>query len=314
MKDIVLITNQVPESVTAPIKDLAVELRMGGRDFQLMSREEVLTVSNCVAIINQAELQVDAELLSALPRLKVVSNISIGIDNLDLAELDRRGIWASNAPGYFAQPVAEYVLTGLLVLSRRIREMDSFVRSGEWRGFEPGRWDGHGLFGRTLGIIGYGRIGNMLACYAEALGMKVLTYDCNDGNECFRKLLTDSDYISVHVPLLPDTRDLLSARELSLMKPGTVLANASRGGVVNQQALIAALQSGHLGGAILDVFACEPTVPAELRERPNVLLSPHAAGGTCESREAARLCAFRNVAAALSGETPPNAVNHPKRS
>jgi glyoxylate reductase len=310
LKDVVLCTNQVPESVTKPVKGLA-EVRMGGEGFRIMSREELLTAAkDCTAIINQAELRVDEALLDALPNLKVVANVAIGTDNLDLQAMERSGVWATNAPGYFGQPVAEYVLTGLLVLSRRVMEMDAFVRSGQWGAFEPGRWDGHGLFGRILGVVGYGRIGRTLATYAGTLGMTVIPYDQGHGTEKLHQLLRDSDYISVHVPLLPETRNLIGEEAFSEMKPGAILANASRGGVVDQAAMIEALQSGRLGGAVLDVFAEEPSVPQVLHEMSNVLLSPHAAGGTHESREAARLCAFRNVAAVLKGEVPPNAVNH----
>jgi glyoxylate reductase len=279
-----------------------------------MSRDELLAAAqDCTAIINQAEVRVDDALLDMLPNLKVVANVAIGTDNMDLQAMARRGVWATNAPGYFGQPVAEYVLTGMLVLSRRIMEMDAFVRRGEWSAFEPGRWDGHGLFGRTLGVVGYGRIGRTLATYAGTLGMTVIPYDQGHGTENLHRLLSESDYISVHVPLNPETRNLIDTVAFEEMKPGAILANASRGGVVNQAAMIAALQSGKLGGAVLDVFADEPAVPQVLRDMQNVLLSPHAAGGTHESREAARLCAFRNVAAVLKGEAPPNAVNQPEK-
>lgn len=310
-KDIVLITNQVPDSVTEPVQGLA-KVIMGGKGYSLMTRGELLqAAAECTAIINQAEVRVDEELLQAASRLKIVANISIGIDNLDIAALNKAKVWATNAPGYFAQPVAEYVLAGILMLSRRLVEMDAFVRSGEWSAFEPGRWDGYGLKGRILGIIGYGQIGKLLETQAKAFGMNILTYNANDGSEALDKLLTQSDCISVHVPLLTGTRGLIGEDAFAKMKEGVILANASRGGVVHEPAMITALQKGKLAGAVLDVFAEEPKVPEVLKKMPNVLLTPHVAGGTHQSRQQARLCAFRNVAAVLRGETPPNAVNNP---
>ncbi len=311
MKDMVLITNQVPESVTVPVKGLA-DVRMGGHGNAIMTRAELLDVAqDCTAIINQAELRVDEELLAMLPNLKIIANVSVGTDNLDLNAMSRHGVWATNAPGFFCQPVAEYVLGAMIMLSRRMREVDAYVRSGEWGAFEPGRWDGFGLFGRTLGIVGYGRIGRTLSTYAGTLGMTVIPYDQGHGTENLHRLLRESDYVSVHVPRTPETTDLLGEIEFAEMKEGAILANASRGGVVNESAMITALKSGRLAGAMIDVFTDEPHVPEELRKLSNVLLSPHVCGGTLQSREQGRLCAFRNVAAVLRGEVPPNALNHP---
>lgn len=311
MKQIVLITNQVPDSVTAPVRGLA-EVRMGGQGFDTMSRDEVLEIGrDCAGIVNQAELRVDEELLSALPALKVVANVANGTDNLDLAAMERHGVWATNVLGIFGQAAAEFVMAGMLAVSRRLFEVDAFVRSGDWALFQPGRWDSPGLFGRTLGIIGYGRIGRTLATYASAMGMTVIPYDMGYGAEMFERVITQSDFISLHVPLTEGTRNLIGEDEFARMRPGTVLVNASRGRVVDEPALIAALESGHLGGAVLDVFADEPSVPETLREMPQVLLSPHVAGGTHRTREEGRLTAFRNVAAVLKGDAPPNAVNRP---
>jgi glyoxylate reductase len=311
MDHVVLITNQVPESVTEPVKGLA-EVRMGGTGFDTMSRTEVLdSATDCSAIINQAELRVDEELLEVLPNLKVVANVANGTDNLDLEAMEHHGVWATNVLGVFGQAAAEYVMAGMLAVSRRLFEVDAFVRSGEWHLFQPGRWDSPGLFGKTLGIIGYGRIGRTLATYASAMGMTVIPYDRGYGNEVLERVLTESDYISLHVPLTPDTYGLIGGTEIGRMKPGAVLINASRGVVVDEQAMITALQSGQLGGAVLDVFADEPVVPEELRRMPQVLLSPHVAGGTHRTREEGRLSAFRNVASVLRGDTPPNALNRP---
>ena len=311
MSKIVLITNQVPENVTVPVRGLAT-VRMGGKGHTIMTRAELLEhAKDCTAIINQAELRVDKELLDALPKVEIIANISIGIDNLDLPEMTKHGVWATNAPGCFSQPVAEYVMGALIMLSRRVKEVDAFVRSGQWSSIEPGRWDGFGLYGRTLGIIGYGQIGRMLGTYAEAMGMKLITFSQGDEPSQFQKLLKESDYISVHVPRTPKTLDLIGEKDFALMKPGVILANASRGGIVNEPAMLAALRSGQLAGAMIDVFTEEPRVPEEFLTMPNVILSPHVCGGTKQSREQGRLCAFRNVADVLKGNRPTNALNNP---
>lgn len=311
MKPTVLITNQVPESVTEPVRGLA-EVRMGGEGFDTMSRSEVMSQAiDCVAIINQAELKVDEELLQALPKLKIVANVANGTDNLDLRAMEQHGVWATNVFGVFGQAAAEFVMAGMLAISRRLFEVDAFVRSGEWNLFQPGRWDSPGVFGKTLGIVGYGKIGQTLASYATAMGMTVMSYDQGFGDQMFQRLLEVSDFVSVHVPRTSETIGLIGKDEFARMKRGAVLVNAARGGVVDESALIAVLESGHLSGAVLDVFAEEPRVPEALRRMPQVLLSPHVAGGTHRTREEGRRTAFENVAAALRGQVPPNALNRP---
>lgn len=302
----VLITNTVPQNVTAPLQDLA-EIIMGPSGGDLMPREAVIALApELKAIINQAELKVDKEFLDAAPQLKIVANVSIGTDNLDLPLLRQRGIIATNAPGFFSYPVAEYVIGGLISVMRRLKETDTFVRSDTWNTFQPGRWDGWTLKGKTLGIIGYGTIGRHLRKLAEAFGMRVLYHSPNNSNEAgyteLNELLPMVDALSIHVPLNPSTGGMINKAFISRLKPGAILVNTARGGVMCEADVVDALISKQLGGAVLDVFENEPKVSAALKTLPNVMLSPHVAGGTKESREASRLCAIRNVAAVLKGE------------
>lgn len=308
----VLITNQIPREVASPIDGLAT-LQIGGNEHAPMSRQELLyNLSDVIGIVNQGEVCVDEELLEAAPQLKIIANVAIGIDNFDLDALTERGIWGTNAPNFFAPPVAEYAIAGMIAISRRLLEADAFVRSGQWKSFEPGRWDGFTLRDKTLGIIGFGQIGQALSEMAKGFGMRVLKASKSDGREVLLPLLGESDFVSIHVPQVKETYHLIGREELELMMPHAILVNASRGAIVDQHALTEALERNVIGGAVLDVFEFEPSVPKSLLSMKNVLLSPHIAGGTVESRRSARLCAFQNVAAALRGERPPNAINNVK--
>jgi glyoxylate reductase len=305
----VLITNQIPSEVASPINGLAT-LQMGGSNHAPMSRQELFnSISDVTAIINQGEVRVDKELIEAAPQLKIVANVAIGTDNFDLDALTRRSVWATNAPGFFSPPVAEYAIAGMITVSRRLLEADAFVRTGEWSNFEPGRWDGCTLRDKTLGIVGFGQIGQALSALAKAFGMRVLSVDKGDGRELLLPMLGESDFVSIHVPHTEETVHLFGRGEFQVMKPNAILVNASRGVVVDQQALTEALERKLIRGAVLDVFEFEPSVPESLRSMKNVLLTPHIAGGTVESRRSTRLCAFENVAAALRGDRPPNALN-----
>ena len=309
MLPIVLSTNAVPLDVTSPVNGLAT-LQISHSEHAPMSRQELLdSVGNVHAIVNQGEVVVDRELLEAAPQLKIIANVAIGIDNFDLPALTQRGIWATNAPGFFGASVAEYALAGMITVSRRLMEADAFVRSGQWSHFEPGRWDGPTLRGKTLGIVGYGEIGRMLAVMAEAIGMRVITFSKGDGGKVLHSLLCESDIVSVHVPITKETRHLFGQNEFEMMKSNSIFVNASRGAVADVQALTEALEKKSIAGAVLDVFEFEPKVPKALLAMKNVLLTPHIAGGTIESRTSTRHCAFENVAAALRGERPPNALN-----
>jgi glyoxylate reductase len=312
-KPVVLITNAIPDSVVEPLRMLA-EIRMGPSGGDLMSREEVLHQAPGIdAIINQAELRVDAELLDAAPNLKIVANVALGTDNLDLPLMSERGVWASNAPGTFAESTADCTLALLLGVARRVVEADGYVRSGAWTQFQPGVWDGMELSGKTLGLVGFGAIGRAVARRAEAFGLKIIFHaPSQTGDPRYRnldELVRQADIVSLHVPLRPSTYHLMNAERFARMKRGGIFLNLARGKIMQESALVAALKSGHLAGAGLDVFEFEPSVNPELLAMKNVVLTPHIGGGTRESRQATRKLACANVVEVLQGRKPLTPVN-----
>ena len=315
----VLITNDVPDDHLEPLIGLA-EIIKGPSGGPMSSRQEVLALApELSAIINQHELQVDRELLAAAPQLKIVANVAIGFNNMDVAALNEYGVWGTNCPGVFAEPAADHTMALLLAVARRLTEADAYCRSGQWEkdGFQPGPWDGMLLAGKVMGIIGFGQIGQGVARRAEAFGMKVVFYDpAREGDPRSRPLATlfsEADVVSLHVPLTSDTRHLVNADTLKLMKHGSILLNLARGPVVDEDALAKALNAGHLLGAGMDVAENEPQLHPGLIAHPRVVFTPHIGGGTVESRREARLTCARNVAAVLRGDDPPNAVNQPSR-
>jgi glyoxylate reductase len=315
---LVLITNTVPPEAMAPLAGLA-RVVMGPANGDLMPRAEVLRLApDLTGVINQAELRVDEELLARAPNLKIVANIAIGTDNLDLGQMARHGVYATNIPHAFVDATADMTLGMILALARRMLEADRYVRSGAWSSFQPGAWDGVLLGGKTLGIVGYGAIGQAVGRRARAFGLRVLYHQRTPSTGAdyvpLDQLLQESDFVSLHVPLNAGSKQLINAERLHRMKRGAYLINASRGRVVDESALVAALQSGHLAGAGLDVFENEPQVHPALRTMNNVVLTPHIAGGTRESRHDARYFCAGNVARVLSGQRPLNALNEPVAS
>jgi len=310
----ILITGRLPDNMTFGVLDDYELLKWESQEEYLMPRNLVKEViSDVDAIINYAELKVDEDLLQNAKKLKIVANASIGFDNLDIEALSLKKIWACNSPGYFSYAVAEYILAGMLTLSRRIKEADQFVRNDNWDGFEPGRWDGVSLREQKLGIIGMGAIGRELFALAACIGMEVLYYDKFQTEFGaflpINELLPQCDFISINVPLNKDTYQMANKNFIEKLKKGAIMINTSRGGVIDQDYLLTALKTEKLGGAILDVFNNEPHVPKELYSMKNVILTPHIAGGTKSSRRECLINAFRNVDQALKGLQPKNAIN-----
>lgn len=309
---LVLITNTVPPAVLVPLEGIARVL-MGPAGGDLMPREEVLRLApKLEGIINQAELRVDAELLTAAPRLRIVANVAMGVNNLDLAAMRACGVIATNVPEAFTESTADCTLGLMLAVARRLVEADRYVRSGAWRGFQPGSWDGTLLHGRTLGLVGYGRVAQAVERRARAFGLTVIHYRRTTGDAPgytpLDELLARSDIVSLHTPLNPDSDRLINAERLSRMKHGAFLINMARGRVVVEAALVDALRSSHLAGAGLDVFEDEPRVHPDLLTMPQVVLTPHLGGGTTDSRFQARHLCAQNIAAVLQGRPPLTAV------
>jgi glyoxylate reductase len=279
-------------------------------------------LADCEALVTWGFLRVDEALLADAPRLRIVANIAVGYDNLDLAALERRGIWATNTPTDFAVPTAEVALGLMISVLRRIAEGERYVRAGAWRAPVPGRFDGPSLAGKRLGLLGFGAIAREVAVRASAFGMEIIYHARRRVPEEVERtlgatwlplddLLAASDVLSLHVPLTDQTRHLIDAAALARMKPSAYLVNTARGKVVDETALIRALRDGQLAGAGLDVFEGEPDVPEALLELPNVAIAPHLGGASIEGRRAAQRTALANVRAVLDGGKPRSPVQRP---
>jgi glyoxylate reductase len=264
--------------------------------------------------------RVDASLLAAAPGLRAVSNVAVGYDNIDVPACTARRIPVGNTPGVLTETSADFAFALLMGLARRVAEADAFVRAGRWRTWSPTLLLGTDIHGATLGIVGLGAIGAAVARRARGFGMRVLYTGPRPKPELEAgldaryvdkaTLLAESDIVSLHLPLSPATRHWLGRAELAAMKPGALLVNTARGGVVDQDALVEALREGRLGGAGLDVMDPEP-LPADspLMTLPNVLLAPHIASASHATRGRMASMAVDNLLAALEGRRPPHCVN-----
>jgi glyoxylate reductase len=304
----VVITRRYPAELIAPLSAHA-EILMPADELGAMGLNEVRNRGDHVAaIITQGDLRIDGELLRAAPQLRIVANASIGVNNFNTELMRARGVWGTNTPDAFVDATADCTLGLLVALARRLSEGDRFVRAGRWDHFEPGRWDGVLLRDKTLGLVGYGRIGRAVEARAKAFGLRVVHHNRSGtgqpGWRTLEALLAEADFVSLHVPLTTETHRLIDAPRIALMKPGARLLNLARGPVVDETALIAALRSGHVAGAALDVFADEPNVSPALREMENVVLTPHLGGGSLEGRRLAQSLCVENVRRVLSGEDP----------
>lgn len=260
------------------------------------------------AVIPTPREKVTEALLALAPHLRVVANCAVGTDNVDLDACRRRGVVVTNTPGVLTEATADLAWLLILAVARRLREGDALIRSGSWDGWKPLELLGFSLDGRTLGIYGMGRIGKAVGRRAEAFGMSVVAMAQGDPPEDFERLLAASDVLSIHTPLTPETRGRFGEAELARMKKGAILVNTARGPVVDEAALAAALASGHLGGAGLDVFEQEPAVHPGLLSLPNVVLLPHLGSATVESRLAMARTACEEAARVLRGEEPRHRV------
>jgi glyoxylate reductase len=261
--------------------------------------------------------RIDADLLTAAPRLRAVANCAVGYDSIDLAAATAHGIVVTNTPDVLTETSADLAFALLLAAARRVAEGDRLVRSGNWRGWAPDQLLGTDVHGATLGIVGLGRIGAAVARRAQGFGMRVLYAQRHRLRRppagavyvSLPRLLAQSDFVSLHVPLTPATRHMIGVRQLTRMKRTAILVNTSRGPVVDQRALAHALTTGRIAGAGLDVYEREPEVPAALRALSNVVLTPHVASATTATRRRMATLAARNLAAALAGREPPNRVS-----
>ncbi|HUK30829.1 MAG TPA: D-glycerate dehydrogenase [Candidatus Acidoferrum sp.] len=264
--------------------------------------------------------KINDELLGAGPALRIVANVAVGFDNIDVPACTRRTVFASNTPGVLDETTADFAWTLLMAVARRLLEGDRLTRSGLWTGWDLDQLCGADIWGKTLGVVGFGRIGRAVARRAGGFNMRVIYSDAIraplDAERELRaeyvpmdRLFAEADFISLHVPLLPETRGLISTARLAQMKPTAFIINTSRGPVVDEAALVAALEAKKIAGAALDVYEKEPQVHPGLLSRQDVILAPHIASASIETRTKMAVMACENVIAALDGRKPANALN-----
>lgn len=318
MKPTVVVTRRIPSDGIAL---LATYFRVDeNRDDRPYTPDELAArAQDAEAIVALLTDRIDEALLARCPKLKVVANVAVGYDNVDLAAAKRHGVLVTNTPGVLTDATADFAFTLLLAAARQVVEADRYVREQKFDGWLMMGFLGGDLVGRTLGLAGFGRIGQAVARRGRGFGMNVIYQDemaappaleAELGARRVDKetLVRDSDYLSLHVPLLPQTRHYIGAPELASMKRTAYLVNTSRGPVVDEAALAKALRDGEIAGAGLDVFEHEPKVHPDLLELDNVVLAPHIASATVETRTKMALMAAENAIAAVNGVTPPNLV------
>jgi len=283
-------------------------------------REEVLRrVKDKEGLICLLTEKVDDELLQAAPKLRIAANVAVGYDNIDVPACTKRGVVATNTPGVLDETTADFAWTLMMAVARRLGEGDVLARSGNWKGWDLDQLVGTDVWGKTLGIVGFGRIGRAMARRAGGFQMRVIYTDAvrapADAEKELRaeyrdmnELLAEADFISVHTPLLPETHGLFNAAKFQRMKRTAFFINTSRGPVVDEAALVAALEDGKIAGAALDVYEKEPVIHPGLR-RSNVVLAPHIASASLETRTKMACMAAENVIALLQGRRPANVLN-----
>ncbi len=317
----VLITRPIPNEGIELLRKKKYQIDLYEQD-EVMPRKELLKRAKGVdGILSLLNDKVDAELLDAAgPQLKIVANYAVGFDNVDLPAAKKRNVIVTNTPApEVSETVAEHTFALLMALAHRIVESDGYARAKKYKGWGPNLLLGTDVYGKTIGLIGGGRIGAAVAERAvKGFKMKCVYSDLKRNGDFERaydakfmpmeKLLQVSDFVSLHVPLLPSTRHLISTAEFSLMKKTAFLINTARGPIVDEKALLRALKTKRIAGAALDVFECEPAIDCDLTDKlelkafPNVVLTPHTASATIEARQAMSRFAAENLIAVLSGK------------
>ncbi len=313
----ILVTRQIPEAGLRLLrKHFLVEMNKEDRDF---SQAELLRrlkgASGVVAMLGN---KFDARVISRLDGVKVISNFAVGYNNVDVAAATKKGIAVTNTPGVLTDATADMVFGLLLAAARRIAEGDRLVRAGKFKGWTPMLMLGHDVSGKTIGIVGAGRIGTAVARRSSGFGMRILYFSHKRNKKIeslggravsLKTLLKESDFISVNVPLSAETEGMIGRKEIGLMKQTGILINTSRGEVVDEPALITALRNRKIAGAGLDVYVKEPDVRREFLKLDNVVLAPHLGSATFETRSRMSELAALNAIAVLKGERPPAIVN-----
>lgn len=290
------------------------------KEDRVLKKEELIgAVEDVDALLCLINDVIDRDVINNAKRLKIIANYGVGYNNIDIQEATRRGIIVTNTPGVLTHATADLAWGLLFAVARRIVESDKFTRAGKYMGWSPSLLLGMEVTGKTLGVIGAGRIGKAFARKSRGFDMRVLYYSRNRDIEFEKELdaewvdkdtlLKESDFVSLHVPLTEETFHLIGEKELRLMKPTAVLINTSRGPVVDEKALVKALKKGWIWGAGLDVYENEPELEEELKYLDNVVLTSHIGSATEEARYKMAMMAARNVVSVLEGQGPINPVN-----
>lgn len=319
MKPKIYVTRNLPQEGIDLLKT-QFEVDVNPHD-RVATRQEIIAgIRGKDALLCLLTDEIDAEIMDAEARLKVIANYAVGFNNIDIEAATQRGIPVTNTPGVLTETTADLAFTLLMSCARRVVEADKFMRAGNYRGWAPMLLLGRDIAGKTLGIVGFGRIGQAMAQRATGFNMKVLYNDYkpapDDVEEAldaeYRELpdlLRESDFVSLHVPLMESTHHLIDYAELEQMKRTAILINTSRGPVVNEKALARALQSKLIFGAGLDVYENEPEFEPELATMDSVIMVPHIASASVETRTRMATMAAENAIAVVAGKTPPNLVN-----
>jgi lactate dehydrogenase-like 2-hydroxyacid dehydrogenase len=309
-KPLVVVTRKIPEAVEREIA-AEFEARLNASDTPMTAEALRDAMRTADAIIPCVADKMTAEIINTPGRrVKLIANYGVGFNNVDVVAAKAAGVAVSNTPEVLTEATADLAMTLVLMTARGAGDGARHVRSGQWTGWRPTHMMGTMVTGKTLGLVGFGRIARAVTKKAhDGFGMKVIFHDplVPDGSlgaeprATLEQVLAEADFVSLHCPALPETRHLMNAQRFEQMKPGAILINTARGDVVDEPALIAALQKGRLGGAGLDVFEREPAVPAELLAMENVVLLPHLGSATLETREAMGRRALENIRLFFSG-------------
>jgi len=317
-----LITYKIPDpGIKLLEKHFLVDVH---EDPKFLTKEELMSkITDADAVVTQLRDQVDREFMDAGERLKIIANYAVGYNNIDVEYATRRNIYVTHTPGVLTEATADIAWALILAVVRRVVEADRFTRQGKFEGWKPELFLGYDIYGKTLGILGMGRIGQAVARRALGFGMKIIYHNRKRlPEEIERKynaqyvdletLFREADIVSIHTPLTSETHHLVDERLLSLMKPSAFLINTSRGAVVNERKLYEFLKEGRIAGAGLDVYEHEPMLTPGLSELDNVVLLPHIGSATIETRTRMAIMVAENVIAALKGSIPPNIIPEQK--
>ncbi|MFH0730296.1 MAG: D-glycerate dehydrogenase [Pseudomonadota bacterium] len=319
MKPKVLVTREIFDDVLEYLSQY-FEVESNQADVPMNAETLTAALSGKQGAMITLSDRIDAKVLAGCPKLKAVCNVAVGFNNIDVEACSRAGVMVTNTPGVLDDSTADFTWALILATARRVVESDAHLRAGQWKGWHLKQFLGIDVHHATLGILGFGRIGRKVARRALGFDMKVLYHStrpaasdieqsCNATFVRREALFAEADILSLHVPYSPATHHLIGGPELAMMKPGAILINAARGGVVDDAALVAALKSGRPAGAGLDVFENEPALHPALVEMKNVVLTPHIASSSAATRHAMAMLAARNLVAALTTGKPPNLLN-----